>query len=76
MRRDPHVSLCFLPNNFFGGHVQIDGTVEMVSLPDAMELLVDYYKRLSGEHTDWDDYRSAMQRDNNSDELAQWGVSS
>ena len=27
----------------------------------AMEGLVDYYRRISGEHPDWDDYRRAMQ---------------
>jgi PPOX class probable F420-dependent enzyme len=63
VRRDPHVALCFLPTAFFGGHVQIDGTAEIVTLPDAMDLLVEYYRRLSGEHPDWDDYRGAMQRD-------------
>jgi len=62
-RRDPHVSLCFLNPNFFGEWVYVDGTAEIVPLPDAMELLVDYYRRLSGEHQDWDDYRAAMERD-------------
>lgn len=63
MRRDPRVSICFLTNEFFGGHVQVDGTAEIVSLPDAMDLLVDYYRRLSGEHPDWDEYRAAMEAD-------------
>jgi PPOX class probable F420-dependent enzyme len=63
LRRDPRASLCFLTNEFFGGHVQIDGTAEIISLPEAMDLLVDYYRRLSGEHDDWDDYRSAMERE-------------
>lgn len=62
-RRDPRVSLCFIDNGFFGEWVQVDGTAEIVSLPDAMDLLVDYYRRLSGEHSDWDDYRAAMERD-------------
>jgi hypothetical protein len=43
--------------------VQADGRFEIVELPDAMELLVDYYRRTSGEHPDWDDYRAAMVRD-------------
>jgi hypothetical protein len=43
--------------------VQLAGTAEIVELPDAMELLVDYYRRVSGEHDDWDDYRAAMQRE-------------
>ena len=63
VRRDPNVSFCFLNPNFFGNYVIVDGTAEIVSLPDAMELLVDYYRRLSGEHDDWDDYRAAMERD-------------
>jgi PPOX class probable F420-dependent enzyme len=63
VRRDPRVSLCFLNPNFFGDWVYVHGTAEIVSLPDAMELLVDYYRRLSGEHPDWDDYRAAMERD-------------
>ena len=62
-RRDAHVSLCFVNEGFFGDWIQVDGTAEVVSLPDAMELLVDYYRRLSGEHPDWDDYRAAMERD-------------
>jgi PPOX class probable F420-dependent enzyme len=63
LRRDPNASMCFLTNQFFGGFVQIDGTVEIISLPEAMDLLVDYYRRLSGEHPDWDDYRAAMERE-------------
>lgn len=62
-RRDPHVSLCFVNEGFFGRWIQVDGTAEIVSLPAAMDLLIDYYRRLSGEHPDWDDYRSAMERD-------------
>ena len=49
--------------NSYGPWVQIDGTAEVVSLPDAMEPLVDYYRRIAGEHSDWDDYRRAMERD-------------
>ena len=63
LRRDPSVSLCVLNEGFFGDWIQVDGTAELVSLPDAMELLVDYYRRLSGEHPDWDDYRAAMERE-------------
>jgi hypothetical protein len=43
--------------------VQIDGTAEILTLPEAMEPLVDYYRRLAGEHPNWDEYRQAMQRD-------------
>jgi PPOX class probable F420-dependent enzyme len=63
VRRDPLVSLLVFTDDFFGPWVQLDGPATVVSLPDAMEPLVDYYRRLSGEHPDWDDYRAAMERD-------------
>lgn len=63
LRRDPSVTFCFLNPSFFGEWIQVDGTAGIVSLPDAMELLVDYYRRLSGEHDDWDDYKAVMERD-------------
>jgi PPOX class probable F420-dependent enzyme len=63
LRRDPRVSLCIITDGFYGRWIQIDGTAEVVSLPDAMEPLVDYYRSLRGEHPDWDDYRAAMIRD-------------
>ncbi len=64
LRRDPRAYLCLFPDSFFGGRwAQIDGMVTVVSLPEAMEPLVEYYRRISGEHPDWDDYRAAMVRD-------------
>ena len=63
LRRDPNVSLCVFADAFYGPWVQIDGTAEIVSLPEAMDGLVDYYRSISGEHPDWDDYRAAMQRE-------------
>ena len=63
LRRDGHASLCVFVDGFYGPWVQVDGTAEVVSLPQAMELLVDYYRRVAGEHADWDDYRRAMARE-------------
>ncbi len=63
LRRDPRIWLCVMTEQFYGEWVQLEGTAEIQSLPDAMEPLVDYYRRLSGEHPDWDDYRAAMERD-------------
>ncbi|HVF19166.1 MAG TPA: PPOX class F420-dependent oxidoreductase [Mycobacteriales bacterium] len=60
LRRDPYAALCVLSDGFFGDWVQVEGPVEVVALPEAMELLVDYYRRVSGEHPDWADYRRAM----------------
>jgi len=62
--RDPRASLCVLNPQFYGEWVYVDATSEIVHLPEAMELLVDYYRQVRGEeHPDWDDYRAAMTRD-------------
>jgi PPOX class probable F420-dependent enzyme len=61
--RDPRVAFCVTTDRFFGEWLQIDGEATVVHLPEAMELLVDYYRRISGEHPDWADYRAAMERD-------------
>ena len=63
LRRTPRASLCQLSERFFGPWVQLTGPVEIVSLPEAMDLLVDYYRRVSGEHEDWEEYRAAMERE-------------
>ncbi|MBW3577174.1 MAG: PPOX class F420-dependent oxidoreductase [Actinobacteria bacterium] len=60
LERDPRVSLCVFTERFYGPWVRIDGTADIVRLPDALELLVDYYRRVRGEHDDWDEYRQAM----------------
>lgn len=60
LRRDPRTYLCVFTDDFFGPWVRVDGSAEIVGLPDAMEPLVDYYRRVQGEHEDWDAYRDAM----------------
>ncbi|TDC11125.1 PPOX class F420-dependent oxidoreductase [Nonomuraea longispora] len=62
-RRDPAVSLCAFTDRFYGDWIQVDGTAEIISLPEAMDHLVAYYRDISGEHPDWDDYRAAMTRE-------------
>ena len=63
LERDPRASLCVMNDGFFGDWVQAEGEAEIIRLPEAMDLLVDYYRRVSGEHPDWEDYRQAMRRD-------------
>ncbi len=64
LRRDPRAWLCVLPDGFFGGQwIQVEGLAEIVSLPEAMEPLMDYYRSVAGEHPDWADYRAAMERE-------------
>lgn len=63
LRRDPQTSLCVFPEKWLGRWVQLNCRATIVSLPDAMETLVEYYRTLRGEHPDWDDYRRAMRDD-------------
>jgi PPOX class probable F420-dependent enzyme len=63
LARDPRASLCVINDGFFGDWVQVEGDAEIVPLPDAMDLLVEYYRSVAGEHPDWDEYRAAMVRD-------------
>jgi PPOX class probable F420-dependent enzyme len=60
LRRDPHASVCVFADAFFGPWAQVDGTAEVLSLPEALEGLVDYYQRVAGEHPNWDEYRAGM----------------
>jgi len=63
LARDPHAWICVFTDQFFGEWIQAEGTAQIIRLPRAMDLLIDYYRRISGEHPDWDDYRAAMVRD-------------
>jgi PPOX class probable F420-dependent enzyme len=63
LARDPRASLCVLNNGFFGEWVQAEGSAELIHLPEALPILEDYYRRISGEHPDWNEYRAAMHRD-------------
>ncbi|MBO4164050.1 PPOX class F420-dependent oxidoreductase [Micromonospora antibiotica] len=60
IRRDPRVSACVLSDDWDGPWVQVDGTAEVLDLPDALDPLVEYFRSISGEHPDWDEYRAAM----------------
>jgi PPOX class probable F420-dependent enzyme len=61
-RRDPRVSVIVLSDEWNGPWVQVDGTAEVLDVPDSVEPLVEYFRAISGEHPDWDEYREAMLR--------------
>jgi PPOX class probable F420-dependent enzyme len=56
----PEVSVCVLSDDFGGAWVQVDGTAEVLGMPEALDGLVDYFRCISGEHPDWAEYREAM----------------
>ncbi len=60
LRRDTSASVLVLSDDFGGAWVQVDGTAEVIDLPDSVEPLVDYFRAISGEHPDWEEYRQAM----------------
>ena len=60
VRRNPKVSVLMLSDDFGGAWVQVDGTAEVLDLPEALEPLVEYFRVISGEHPNWDEYRQAM----------------
>ncbi len=63
LRRTPRASVLVLSYEFNGPWVQVDGEVEVLDMPGAEDALVDYFRAISGEHPDWDEYRAAMVRD-------------
>ena len=60
VRRSPAVSVLVQSDEFNGPWVQVDGAAEVLDLPEALEPLVEYFRCISGEHPDWDEYRAAM----------------
>jgi PPOX class probable F420-dependent enzyme len=63
LRADPTAYLCVFPDKWLGRWVQLNCETEVVSQPEALDLLVEYYRTLRGEHPDWDEYRQAMRGD-------------
>ena len=60
LRKRPTASVCVLSDDFGGAWVQVDGTAEVIDPPDSVEPLVEYFRCIAGEHSDWDEYREAM----------------
>ena len=59
-RRRPEVSVLVLSDDFGGAWVQVDGTCEVLDVPESVEPLVEYFRNIAGEHPDWEEYRRAM----------------
>jgi PPOX class probable F420-dependent enzyme len=63
LRHDPWAQVCVFNDRFFGGWIYAEGRAEILSLPEAMDPLIDYYKRFPDDNPDWDDYRERMRRE-------------
>lgn len=66
LRRDPRVSMLVHSDDWDDPYVQVDGTAEVLDMPEALEGLVEYYRCIAGEHPDWDEYRAAMRKQDKS----------
>ena len=60
IRKNSDASIAVMGDEFNDAWVQIDGDAEVIDMPDAAEMLVEYFRCISGEHGDWDEYRQAM----------------
>ena len=63
LRRDPRAQVCVFTDRFFGQWLFVNGSAEVLSLPEAMDPLIDYYKRFPDPNPDWNDYRARMERE-------------
>ena len=64
--RDPRGSACVLSDDWDGPWVQVDGDAQVLHMPEAEDALVEYFRCIAGEHSDWDEYRAAMRLQNKS----------
>jgi PPOX class probable F420-dependent enzyme len=64
LRRNPAVTVLVHSDEWNGAWVQVDGTAEVLDMPspEAEDGLVEYFRCIAGEHSDWDEYRAAMRR--------------
>ena len=62
LRRDPRATVLVHSDEWNGAYVQVDGTAEVLDMPsqEAEDALVAYFRCISGEHPDWEEYRQAM----------------
>lgn len=63
LRRDPWAQVCVFTDSFVGQWLFVEGSAQVLSLPEAMDPLIDYYKRFPDENPEWDDYRARMERE-------------
>ena len=75
-KRNPAASMVVMSDEFGGEWIHLDGTAEVLDMPEALDGLVEYFRVISGEHPDWDEYREAMARQGKSLirlTIDQWG---
>ncbi|MEJ2871304.1 PPOX class F420-dependent oxidoreductase [Actinomycetospora sp. OC33-EN08] len=66
IRKHPRIAMCVLSDEFDDPWVHVEGTAEILDMPEALDGLVEYFRSISGEHPDWDEYEQAMADGNKS----------
>ena len=64
LRRDPRAALCAITSSFHGeGWVQINGQAKIISMPDALDTLMNLHRQAYGEHKSWPEFQDRMVRE-------------
>ena len=62
LRRDPRATLHVQGRDWYE-YLVVDGLATLIEGPGAGEALRDLYRKLRGEHPDWNEYDAAMVKD-------------
>jgi PPOX class probable F420-dependent enzyme len=64
LRRHARASIMVHSDDWDGPYMQLNGTAEVLDMPsqEAEDALVEYFRCIAGEHSDWNEYREAMRR--------------
>ncbi len=58
IKRNPQVSLLVYGDKFHGSnYIQIDGKAEVIPHPAAMDIVLDWHRKIRGEPDSWDEIR-------------------
>ena len=58
IKRNPQVSLLVYGDTFHGSnYIQIDGKAEVIPHPAAMDIVLDWHRKIRGEPASWDEIR-------------------
>lgn len=58
IRRNPEVSLLVYGEKFNGSnYIQIDGKAEVIEHPQAMDIVLDWHRKIRGEPENWENIR-------------------
>ncbi len=61
IKRNPQISLLVFGDEFHGSnYIQIDGKAEIVPHPEAMDIVLNWYRQIHGEPKSWQEVREKI----------------